>query len=94
MLDSANAPTPINSQAFEAAVLRKAALRLIPFLFLLYVINLIDRTNIGIAKLQMVDKQKVIDDDAFSTARAFFYIGYLLFEIPSNMILIRVGAVP
>lgn len=75
------------------AILRKVTLRLIPFLFLLYVINLVDRTNIGIARLQMVDgNQPVLSELAYALGAGLFYIGYLLFEVPSNIILLRVGA--
>jgi MFS family permease len=76
----------------EAAVFRKVSLRLLPFLFLLYVINLIDRTNIGIARLQMVDQQKILDEEAYALGAGIFYIGYFLFEVPSNLILLRTGA--
>src|SRR6266852_4240882 len=76
----------------DTEVFRKVSLRLLPFLFLLYVINLIDRTNIGIARLQMVDKQNLLDEDAYSLGAGIFYIGYLLFEVPSNLILLRMGA--
>jgi len=76
----------------EDIVFRKVSLRLLPFLFLLYVVNLIDRTNIGIARLQMVDRQKILDEDAYSLGAGIFYIGYLLFEVPSNLILLRTGA--
>src|SRR5262245_39673080 len=76
----------------EADVFRKVSLRLLPFLFLLYVINLIDRTNIGIARLQMVDQQHLLDEDAYSLGAGIFYVGYLLFEVPSNLILMRMGA--
>ncbi len=75
------------------AVLRKVTLRLIPFLFLLYVINLIDRSNIAIAKLQMVDgEHPVLSGEAYALGAGLFYVGYLLFEVPSNIILVRVGA--
>ncbi|MBX9677264.1 MAG: MFS transporter [Gemmataceae bacterium] len=85
-----SAVTPID----EAAVFRKATLRLIPFLFLLYVVNLIDRNNIGIAKLQMVDDERyaILDKAAFAFGAGVFYVGYLLFEVPANLILMRVGA--
>jgi len=76
----------------EAEVFRKVSLRLLPFLFLLYVINLIDRTNIGIARLQMVDQQGILDEEAYALGAGIFYIGYLLFEVPSNLILLRMGA--
>ena len=67
------------------------SLRLLPFLFLLYVINLIDRTNIGIARLQMVDQQHLLDEEAYALGAGIFYVGYLLFEVPSNLILVRTG---
>ena len=93
MSDIANsAATSIAPVPTEAAVFRKVSLRLLPFLFLLYVINLIDRTNIGIARLQMVDQQNILDEAAYSLGAGIFYIGYLLFEVPSNLILLRVGA--
>ena len=76
----------------ETAIFRKISFRLLPFLFLLYVINLIDRTNIGIARLQMVDEQAILDEEAYSLGAGIFYVGYLLFEVPSNLILLRMGA--
>jgi ACS family tartrate transporter-like MFS transporter len=76
----------------DSAVFRKVSLRLLPFLFLLYVINLIDRTNIGIARLQMVDQQHILDEAAYALGAGIFYVGYLVFEVPSNLILMRMGA--
>ncbi len=76
----------------EAAVFRKVSLRLVPFLFLLYVVNLIDRTNIGMTRLQMVDRQHILCEKAYALGAGIFYIGYLLFEVPSNLILLRTGA--
>src|SRR5207244_4165337 len=77
---------------FERAIFRKVSLRLLPFLFLLYVVNLVDRTNIGMARLQMVDEQQILDKEAYSLGAGIFYVGYLVFEVPSNLILRRVGA--
>src|SRR3954466_8465638 len=87
--DPASAP---GAAPEAAAVFRKVSLRLLPFLFLLYVINLIDRTNIGIARLQMVDEQNILDEEAYALGAGIFYVGYLLFEVPSNLILRRMGA--
>src|SRR5437764_11584077 len=75
----------------EATVLRKVTLRLIPYLFLLYVVNILDRANIGIAKLQMLDDLDM-SEKAYGFGAGVFYVGYLLFEVPSNLILHRVGA--
>src|SRR5262245_40551280 len=76
----------------EAAVLRKVTRRLIPFLFLLYVINILDRGNIGIVKKTLVDDLDIIGKAAFGLGAGMFYVGYLLFEVPSNLILARMGA--
>ena len=78
-------------EPLEAAVLRKVTLRLIPYLFLLYVVNILDRANIGIAKLQMLTDLDM-SDKAYGFGAGVFYVGYLLFEVPSNLILQRVGA--
>jgi ACS family tartrate transporter-like MFS transporter len=76
----------------EHVVFRKVSWRLLPFLFLLYVINLIDRGNIGMARMQMVDEQHLLDEEAYALGAGIFYFGYLLFEVPSNLILLRMGA--
>ncbi len=76
----------------EADVRAKVTLRLIPFLFLLYVVNILDRTNIGIARLQMVDQLHMLSEGAYALGAGIFYVGYFLFEVPSNLILLRVGA--
>ena len=91
MSEIANASASTIAEPVEKTVFRKVSLRLLPFLFLLYVINLIDRTNIGIARLQMVDQQNLLDEEAYALGAGIFYIGYLLFEVPSNLILLRMG---
>ena len=90
MADSA--ATKSNASADETGVLLKVSLRLLPFLFLMYVINLIDRNNVGIARLQMVDELTILDEQAYSLGAGIFYVGYFLFEVPSNLILARIGA--
>src|SRR5690242_20481261 len=92
MSDIANTEATSIAATSEDAVFRKVSLRLLPFLLLLYVINLIDRTNIGIARLQMVDQQHLLDESAYALGAGVFYVGYLLFEVPSNLILLRIGA--
>jgi MFS transporter, ACS family, tartrate transporter len=86
--DDARSDCPLD----ESAVFRKVSWRLLPLLFLLYVVNLIDRSNIAIARLQMVNEQHVLDESAYALGAGIFYIGYLLFEVPSNLILLRIGA--
>lgn len=73
------------------AVLRKVAWRLVPFIFLLYVVNILDRVNVGFARLTMLDDLQM-SEQAYALGAGLFYIGYLLFEVPSNLILCRMGA--
>jgi MFS family permease len=81
-----------NESSIEVSVFWKVSWRLLPFLFLLYVINLIDRTNVSVARLQMVDEQKIFDEEAYALGFGIFYAGYFIFEVPSNLILARIGA--
>lgn len=70
---------------------RKVAWRLIPFLCCCYLAAYLDRINVGFAKLQMAD-QLQLSDAAFGLGAGLFFVGYILFEVPSNLILKRVGA--
>ncbi|MFK0087317.1 MFS transporter [Pseudomonas sp. NPDC090755] len=72
-------------------VFRKAIWRLLPFLFLGYVINTIDRANIAFAKLRMAE-DIALTDAAYGIGAGIFYLGYILFEVPSNLYMQRVGA--
>ena len=72
-------------------IVRKVAWRLIPILFLAYLINFIDRINISFAKLQM-SQALGLNDVAYGIGAGMFFIGYFFFEVPSNMILERIGA--
>jgi ACS family tartrate transporter-like MFS transporter len=78
-------------EALKRVVLGKVARRLLPFLFLLYVVNILDRVNVGFARLQMLDDLH-LDEDVYALGAGIFYVGYLAFEVPSNLILSRVGA--
>ncbi|HEY4253900.1 MAG TPA: MFS transporter [Roseomonas sp.] len=78
--------------AMRAQVMRKVALRLLPFLGLLYFINYLDRTNIGFAAPHGMNDALGFDRAAFGLASGIFFIGYLLLEVPSNLILHKVGA--
>ena len=75
----------------EEQTLAKVARRLIPFMIFLYLLNYLDRSNIAAAILQM-KPQLNMNDVHYSNAIASFYIGYCLFEVPSNLIMARVGA--
>src|SRR3989442_7193652 len=71
--------------------LRKVTLRLIPFLFFLYIVAWIDRVNVGFAALQM-NSDLGFSSAAFGFGSGVFFLGYCLFEVPSNLLLYRVGA--
>jgi len=75
----------------EAATARKIRFRLLPFLFALYVVAFIDRINLGFAALTM-NRELAITSQQFGLAAGIFFWGYFLFEIPSNLILHRIGA--
>lgn len=79
------------SQEFEEATFHKVAWRLIPFLFLCYIVAFLDRVNVGFAKLQMAGDLHY-SDAVYGFGAGIFFIGYFLFEVPSNVILERVGA--
>jgi MFS transporter, ACS family, tartrate transporter len=75
----------------QARTIRKLQIRLIPFLFLLYVVAYVDRINIGFAALTM-NKELGITSQQYGLAAGIFFIGYFLFEVPSNLMLHKVGA--
>ena len=72
-------------------LLKRVALRYLPLLFVLYVVAIIDRVNVGFAKLQMQQALQ-FSDVVYGLGAGIFFIGYFLFEVPSNLILERVGA--
>jgi MFS transporter, ACS family, tartrate transporter len=79
------------SAELEKRVLRKITLRIVPFVMLLYFIAFIDRVNIGFAALTM-NKDLGFSPSVFGFGAGIFFLGYFLFEVPSNLILEKVGA--
>ncbi|WP_225768670.1 MFS transporter [Inquilinus sp. Marseille-Q2685] len=77
--------------AIEKRVYRKVFWRIVPFLMLCYVIAYLDRVNVGFAKLQM-SQDLGFSEAVFGLGAGIFFVGYFLFEVPSNVILHRVGA--
>jgi ACS family tartrate transporter-like MFS transporter len=84
-------PAPRDVADLRATALRKITWRLIPFLFLLYIVAWLDRVNVGFAALQMNADLK-FSESAFGFGSGVFFLGYCLFEVPSNLVLARVGA--
>src|ERR1700746_3802215 len=70
---------------------RKAALRLIPFLILCFLVAYLDRVNVGFAALTM-NKELGLTAEMFGFGVGIFFFGYFIFEVPSNLILDKVGA--
>jgi MFS family permease len=79
------------ADAHEERVYAKVTLRLLPFLGLCYLIAYLDRVNVGFAKLHM-SADLGISESAYGFGAGIFFIGYFLFEVPSNLVLHRVGA--
>ena len=77
--------------AAEDATYLKVTWRLIPFLLVCYIIAYLDRVNVGFAKLQM-QSALGFSDVVYGLGAGMFFIGYFLFEVPSNIVLHRVGA--
>ena len=77
--------------ASERAVVRKVTWRLIPFLMLTYFFSMLDRSNIGVAALQM-NADVGLSTAAYGLGGSLFFVAYFLFEVPSNLALEKFGA--
>jgi MFS transporter, ACS family, tartrate transporter len=85
-----SAAAPVQS-AIEATTIRKVRARIIPFVLTLFVIAVLDRNNIGFAALTM-NKELAITSQQYGFIAGIFFFGYFIFEIPSNLLLHRIGA--
>lgn len=79
------------SPEYEAQLMRKLTRNVVPFLCLCFMAAFLDRVNVGFAKEQM-SKELGMDAAVYGAGAGVFFIGYFLFEVPSNLILARVGA--
>ena len=77
--------------ATESPLLKRVAWRLMPLLAVMFLVSFIDRQNVGFAKLDMV-KSLRLSEQAYGLGASLFFIGYLIFEIPSTLALHRYGA--
>uniref|UniRef100_E1TFF6 Major facilitator superfamily MFS_1 n=1 Tax=Burkholderia sp. (strain CCGE1003) TaxID=640512 RepID=E1TFF6_BURSG len=82
---------PADATSFESRTYAKVSRRLIPFLMLCYLGAYLDRVNVGFAKLQMLNDLR-FSETVYGMGAGIFFLGYFLFEVPSNVILHRVGA--
>ena len=75
----------------EQSTMRQVAWRIVPFICLLYVLNILDRANVGFARLAM-QADLGLSQATFDLGYGMFYVGYILFEVPSNLLMRRFGA--
>jgi D-galactonate transporter len=87
----ANTHIPTAQSAEADAVYRKVGWRLLPLLFISYIAAYLDRVNVGFAKLDMQNALQ-FSDTVYGLGAGIFFLGYFIFEVPSNIILHRVGA--
>jgi len=80
-----------NISGVESAVISKLTTRLLPFLFLLYIVAYLDRINVGFAALRM-QAQLGLSDKVYGLGAGLFFAGYFCLQVPSNLALARVGA--
>src|ERR1700761_7919831 len=84
-------PTPTVTRNLESETILRVSWRLLPFLIGAYLVNYIDRVNVGFAALQM-NKAVGIDPKTYGLGAGIFFVGYFLLEVPSNLALQRFGA--
>jgi ACS family tartrate transporter-like MFS transporter len=84
------ATPPLTTDRLESAVVSRLMWRLMPFLFLLYIVAYLDRINVSFAVLQMRG-QLGLSERVIGRAGGMFFIGYFLFQVPSNLVLEKVG---
>lgn len=82
---------PLTGTDLGAKVVSRLTRRLLPFLFLLYIVNYLDRINVGFAALQMRG-QLGFSDKVYGLGAGIFFAGYFFFQVPSNLALARFGA--
>ncbi|GIN87487.1 MFS transporter [Heyndrickxia sporothermodurans] len=81
----------MTNASVEKRTVKKVTRRIVPFIFLLYIISYLDRANIGFAALDM-NKALGISSEVFGFISGIFFIGYFIFEVPSNILLQKFGA--
>src|SRR5260370_12522028 len=89
--DGLSVSTSFGPDAVLQSATRKAALRFVPLLTIAYLFNYLDRTSLGFAALTM-NQQLGLTASQFGLAAGILFLGYSTFEIPSNLLLYRIGA--
>ena len=88
---TSGAPGAAPGSSLLEGAYRKATWRLIPFIFVCYFFNYLDRVNVGFAKLEMLDALQ-LSETVYGLGAGIFFIGYVTFGVPSNLILHKLGA--
>src|ERR1700738_3486011 len=83
---------PSTALVSEADVYRKVARRIIPLLFICYIAAYLDRVNVSFAKLQMQADVPADSDTVYGLGTGIFFVGYFIFEVPSNILMEKLGA--
>ncbi|PWI68526.1 hypothetical protein PCL_01615 [Purpureocillium lilacinum] len=85
--------SPEDRDAFEKKLVRKIDLRLLPMIILMYILNYIDRNNIASARLAGLEDDLKLNESGtqFNTAVSILFVGYLLMQVPSNLLLNKMG---
>ena len=81
----------INTNSFEQQTVKKVMWKIMPFVLILYIVAYIDRANLGYAALEM-NADLSLSAEGFGVLAGIFFIGYFLFEVPSNVLLEKFGA--
>jgi MFS transporter, ACS family, tartrate transporter len=86
------ASTPyVAAESVGSRTVQKIRMRILPFILVLYILSFLDRINIGVAALTM-NQELGITSQRFGISVGMFFISYSLFELPSNLILYKIGA--
>lgn len=89
-IESFTQETPHQTHTRNASIVRKIDLHLLPFLVLMYLLNILDRTNLSQAREGSLEADLGMSGDDFNLATSIFFVAYLLMQLPSNMLLTRV----
>ena len=81
----------VSTRPIGTRTIQKVRIRILSFVFVLYVIAFLDRVNIGFAALTM-NKELGITSQQFGLLAGIFFLGYFIFEVPSNLLLYKIGA--
>lgn len=83
--------TPDELKALDRKVIRKIDIRLMPMLIIIYILNYLDRNNIALARLGGIEKDLGMHGSQWNTAISILFVGYILMQVPSNLLLEKFG---